>query len=277
MDINKLNKCDKDGLFITDEYVFFYGSVFSNFHKAKFTYSAFNEKHQFFCSEQAFMWAKAKTFNDDETAAAILREDSDPMTCKSLGRMVQNYDDKVWDDRRWQIMYNVNFAKFTQNKELHDFITDERFDGKVFVEASPSDCIWGIGRAIGDPKIANRRAWKGKNLLGGVLTRVKRDILKSENIEHYKIDELKYRRNSMLTVKQLIAYLQQFNPDACVCGFEVQCDSPWQAQAPENLSWLVRTAKQERDEYLAANNQMTKDKLDIWLKYVEDDDVLIRF
>lgn len=276
MDINNLNKCDKDGLFITKQYIFFFGSVFSNFHKAKFTYSAFNETHTFFCSEQAFMWIKAKTFDDNETAAAILHEDSDPMTCKSLGRMVQNYNDKIWDEMRWQAMYNVNFAKFTQNKELHDFITDKRFDGKIFVEASPIDCIWGIGRAIGDPIIINRRAWKGKNLLGGILTRVKRDILKSENIEHYEIDELKYRRNSMLTIKQLIVYLQQFNPDACICGFNAHCDSPWQAQIPENLSRLIHTAKQERDEYLA-NNQMSKDKLDIWLKYVEDDDVLIRF
>ena len=58
----------------TDKHVFFYGGFPSNFAEAHFTWTAFNETHEFFCTEQAFMWAKAKTFQDNETAEKILAD-----------------------------------------------------------------------------------------------------------------------------------------------------------------------------------------------------------
>ena len=84
-------------MIVTDKYVFFYGDWPSNFTNASFKWTHFNETHEFFCTEQAFMWAKAKFFGDEEIAAHILAEGNtknpDPMTCKSLGRMVRNYDE----------------------------------------------------------------------------------------------------------------------------------------------------------------------------------------
>ena len=50
---------------ITDKYAFFYTEWPSNFMKTSFIWEAFGEKHKFFCTEQAFIWAKAKYFNDE--------------------------------------------------------------------------------------------------------------------------------------------------------------------------------------------------------------------
>ena len=40
----------------------------------------------------------------------------------------------------------------------------------LFVEASPSDAIWGVGLAENDPLIQQRSTWKGLNLMGYLLT-----------------------------------------------------------------------------------------------------------
>lgn len=73
---------------ITDKHAFFYTEWPSNFYHTQFTWEAFGEKHEFFCTEQAFMWAKAMYFNDKETAVKILAEKTSPMLCKQLGRLV---------------------------------------------------------------------------------------------------------------------------------------------------------------------------------------------
>ena len=84
----------------------------------------------------------------------------------------------------------------------------------------------------------------------------------------------------MLTVEKLIEHLKKFDPKALVCQFEVNTGD-WQEQTPENLSWLIRTAKDER-EYLMTQPRLfhegkMEEEIDDMLKYVQDNDVLIRF
>ena len=50
------------------------------------------------------MWIKAKTFGDEETADKILQLGADPQKAKDLGRLVKNYDDCVWNEKRYQVM-----------------------------------------------------------------------------------------------------------------------------------------------------------------------------
>lgn len=94
------------------------------------------------------------------------------------------------------------------------------------------------------------------------------------------LDDRKWAEEHMLTVEKLIEHLKKFDPKALVCQFEVNTGD-WQEQTPENLSWLVRTAKDER-EYLMTQPRLfhegkMEEEIDDMLKYVQDNDVLIRF
>jgi len=44
------------------------------------------------------------------------------------------------------------------------------------VEASPVDTIWGVGLHKTDPKINDPQNWKGLNLLGKTLNKVRDDL-----------------------------------------------------------------------------------------------------
>ena len=172
-----VDKMYEDGYRVTDKYVFFYGSFLSNFAKCKFTWEFMGERHEFFCTEQAFMWAKARFFNDPIMSKAILAEKDDPMECKHCGRWVQGYDDGKWAEVRYDIMRDVNFAKYSQYEPFRNKIRDSEFDGKTFVEASPSDGIWGIKMGIKDKGVLDERNWKGQNLLGKAITEVRERLV----------------------------------------------------------------------------------------------------
>ena len=47
-------------------------------------------------------------------------------------------------------------------------------------EASPLDLVWGIGLRADDPRAKDTRQWRGKNLLGEVLSAVREEIRDSE-------------------------------------------------------------------------------------------------
>ena len=131
-----------------------YGA-FSNFYPCKFIWNC----RQFNCSEQAFMWAKARYFNDLESEELILKE-TDPKKIKALGRKVKNFDANKWSDISYNFMLSANIAKYQQNEELKNKLLNT---GKAYLyEDSPFDYLWGVGKD-----------GSGKNLLGKVLMEVR--------------------------------------------------------------------------------------------------------
>lgn len=165
---------------VTETHVFFYTEWPSNFFRANFRYlSRFSgAEHEFFCTEQAFMYEKAVCFGDEATAKKIL-EVGTPMTAKELGRQVKPFDNGTWEKYRYEVMRDVNLEKYRQNPDLAKRLLDRRFDGRTFVEASPVDGIWGIRMPQGAPGIDDEANWRGRNLLGKAITEV-RNILKEE-------------------------------------------------------------------------------------------------
>ena len=121
------------------------------------------------------MHQKALVFKDVDTANEIMQTTS-PVKQKALGRLVKSFDENEWAKHREKIVYDGNYAKFTQNKHLLNVLLDTK--GKILVEASPVDTIWGIGLAEDCPYIEDESNWRGLNLLGKVLTQLREDLLK---------------------------------------------------------------------------------------------------
>lgn len=62
------------------------------------------------------MYHKAVTFQDHDIAARIIKESS-PRKQKALGRKVANFDGKIWDKSKEQIVEDGNYLKFTKSKD----------------------------------------------------------------------------------------------------------------------------------------------------------------
>lgn len=155
---------------VTDKYVFFWGSVFSQWYTCTFEI----EGMEFNCAEQYMMYKKAKLFGDEEIAELIMKEPF-AREQKALGQRVRNFDKTKWEWHCKDIVYDGNYAKFTQNPYLLEELL--RAKHRKYVEASPFDKIWGIGMKEYDRGVENPENWKGTNWLGETLTRLKNDLM----------------------------------------------------------------------------------------------------
>lgn len=163
---------------VTDKYVLFWGSIFSQWYSKTEdgrNYQFKEDNIEFTSCEQYMMYHKAILFNDKEVAEQILNI-KDVKKIKDLGRIVKNFDPKIWNEHKFNIVYNGNLLKFTQNDKLKVELL--RYKGKTFVEGSPKDCIWGIGLHYSDKLALDEKNWKGENLLGKAITKVRDNILK---------------------------------------------------------------------------------------------------
>lgn len=90
---------------------------------------------------------------------------------KRSGRLISNYNDKVFADQRVKMLVVINKAKFSQNEDL---LRKMLSSGGNFVEASKFDKIYGIGMTKEEiiAKGENPRDWKGLNILGDALNLV---------------------------------------------------------------------------------------------------------
>ncbi len=164
------------------KYLFFWGhqpshdgsitkTCLSQWWKSDFTI----ETDTYCCMEQYMMAEKARLFEDDEILNEIM-ESKNPKQIKELGRKVKNFNEKVWEQKRYSIILNGNYAKFIQNERLKEFLLGAK--NRVLVEASPYDKIWGIGMSSDDEHINNPLEWKGLNLLGFALMEVRDELLR---------------------------------------------------------------------------------------------------
>ena len=178
------------------DYIFFYGSDWpSNFAKA--TIKIKDKMHQSTLFDNT---PKYITFNDSETYyqswKAVIMNDREnyyrivisttPAMSKKLARNIK-LDPKLWDKSRDVVMYSVLRHKFLQNQDLLDELLSDKYDGKIFVEASPTDKYWGIGfseeqakdyidrngiNPMDDPGVE-----KGKNMLGKLLNELRKNLI----------------------------------------------------------------------------------------------------
>lgn len=151
------------------QFHFFWRGPFSQWVKSNFVVD-----NHYSCCEQFMMFKKAELFNDSDIMQEIL-DSSNPKEIKALGRKVKNFDNKIWNEHKRDIVFQANFAKFSQNSELKEELLSTK--GTILVEASPYDNIWGVGLDESDSRINNPNTWKGENLLGFALTEVREYLL----------------------------------------------------------------------------------------------------
>lgn len=183
------------GNFENDEYLFFWKGKLSNWSQSLFEINyespdtelininpLTDQWKQYFapiivfcCGEQAMMFEKARLFNDKDIALKILATNK-PDQHKSLGRSVKNYDEKLWDSKRLEIVSDILYHRFTSpnNKDIRKLLLNS--GDKILVEASPYDSVWGIKMDVTNPNILNQDKWHGMNLLGKALMNVRTKI-----------------------------------------------------------------------------------------------------
>lgn len=137
----------------------------------------FTEDGHVYASAEHYMMAhKAWLFGDGETAERILAA-GHPAEAKDLGRGVRGFDEATWAGERFAVVARGNAAKFGQHADLAAYLLGT--SGRVLVEASPRDRVWGIGLAAADERAASPATWQGLNLLGFALMAARATLQKA--------------------------------------------------------------------------------------------------
>lgn len=129
----------------------------SNFYEGKvFTYRG----HKFTNSEAAFhaekCWERVDEFELER-----------PSQSKRLGRKVKMRED--WEDVKDKIMYDICYAKFTQDRNLLEKLLQT--EGRELVEGNThGDRCWGMTYS------QKYKMWIGENRLGIVLMKLREDL-----------------------------------------------------------------------------------------------------
>jgi hypothetical protein len=154
-----------------DKYIFFYGSIYSQWAMRDIEIDG----ETYNCNEQYMMYKKAHLFGDLFALGKIMSS-SDPAIQKSWGRRVENFDKDKWEVIARDVVYKANLAKFTQHEDWKQQLLAT--GDKEIVEASPTDCVWGIGMSCDDPGITDPKNWRGTNWLGEAIMKVREHLNK---------------------------------------------------------------------------------------------------
>jgi ribA/ribD-fused uncharacterized protein len=180
----------------TQSHFYFWGGSFSNFyrdgHSSLFEAPLWGggPSIRFYHSEGYYMACKALHFGDfklgsPNTLQAIIDEPI-PKTAKVHGRAVKGFEVYEWDHVSRLYMFRAIWFKFIQNPTLlRKLVTTE---GKILVEGSPLDKIWGVGLAWDNPAIEDEANWLGLNWLGEVLMSVRHIVLSLDEYEIQHFD-----------------------------------------------------------------------------------------
>ncbi len=158
------------------DYVFFWGhepslcgindACLSQWYESPFEIDG----HRYLTAEHFMMAEKAALFGDQDMRHKILKAQT-PASAKALGRRVRGFSEVVWCQNRFYIVVRANKAKFSQDVALRRYLLGT--GSRILAEASPADPIWGIGLEQQDSRSHNPNEWRGLNLLGFALMRVR--------------------------------------------------------------------------------------------------------
>lgn len=141
----------------------------SNWYPSKFEVDGIT----FTSMEQYMMYKKAIYFKDEEIAQKMLATNS-PEEIKALGRLVKNFDGRLWKGICQMVVYEGLKQKFLQNEDLMVELLATK--DAILAECARTDDIWGIGLGMDDPRRLDIKEWNGQNLLGFALMMVRDNL-----------------------------------------------------------------------------------------------------
>ena len=112
--------------------------------------------------------------DSDKIVKDLWNQANNPQKIKMYGRMVKNYNDKVWNGIRAVVLYEGLLAKFSQNEAARQFLLST--GDAVLCECAKNDLIWGNGMDMNDPERLDMSKWRGESLLGFILMKVREKI-----------------------------------------------------------------------------------------------------
>ena len=152
--------------------IFFFGrnSVFSNHYQgANFRLDDVN-----YCNSEQYYLAEKALFTGSKKIRKQILKMTDPADMKQLSKKIPH--NSLWyQGLSERVMLNGLKAKFEQNENLATIL--KLTGDKELVEASPYDCFWGVGLSIDSDEIHDKQKWRGKNMMGKLLMRVRSDLL----------------------------------------------------------------------------------------------------
>lgn len=158
----------------TETHLFFYRHLLGQWHIHPFTVEGITYN----CPEQYMMYQKAVLFKDEDAAEKILHEEK-PHNHQKIGRIVKNYSQNIWDNVKFDVIVAGNMARFREDELGRNFLFES--DPLILVEASPTDLVYGVGLGENDPLILDENNWRGQNLLGKALMKVRTELKKEYN------------------------------------------------------------------------------------------------
>lgn len=169
-------------LYPTEEYVYFYEGICSNEYNSPIT----TWGEDFLSAEHLFIFRAS--FGDGiyrvgekwckEDFDSLILDNQDIKALRKAKRKLKVVDEQKWEKDREKIMYRVLKDKFNCNEDFREVLLSPQFHGKTFVQVG-KDKIWGIG--IGLKDALEGKEWKGNNLLGKLLTKLRDEELEKLN------------------------------------------------------------------------------------------------
>lgn len=130
-------------------------------------------------SEQWLAACLADLFGDALIARRIRAPYVTPTHSRRLTRSVRDFEPAVWEAERAEVALVGSLTKFAAAPALAAALVATASGPagpRALVGASPRDREWGVGLSMNDPGVEDPEAWRGNNMLGEVLVRV-RDVL----------------------------------------------------------------------------------------------------
>ena len=133
----------------------------SNFYRCEIQFRG----RTYTCLEQAYQCTKA-LLNEESAFAKIFKSKS-PAEMKKWGNLITLNDN--WHNHKLQIMEDLLFCKFEQNRQLYYSLLNTR---PHFLIESTLDNFWGAGCILGSIAL-EEGCWDGQNHLGNLLIKVR--------------------------------------------------------------------------------------------------------